>query len=342
MTEKKPLEVLSTINLTEHQIELIKAAHRNIHLVVYSAKDVAEVTPENWQKAEVLLSSGRQLPAPDQVPNLRWIQVTYAGIDPALSAPIVHEPGIQTTSASGVMVSQMGEYVLMALLMLGHKLPETITLQKARKWGSNLSKSLQPRELRGSTVGIVGYGSIGREVARLLYPMGANVLACKRDMMALQDTGFTPAGLGDPMGNYFKRLYPIEALKGMLPECDFVVVSLPLTPETRYLFNAEMFTHFKPGAFLVNVSRGDLIDENALVQAINLGQVGGAVLDVFSQEPLPTESPLWDLPQVIITPHTSGASTHLVDDVVALFAENLRRYVAGDPLYNVVDAERGY
>jgi len=240
------------------------------------------------------------------------------------------------------MISQMGEYVLMALLMLGHKLPEAIALQKEHKWGNNASRSLQPLELRGSTVGIVGYGSIGREVARLLYPLGVNVLAAKRDLMKLEDSGYTPVGLGDPMGHYFKRLYPIEGLKGMLKDCDFVVLTLPLTPETKHLFSTEMFDAMKPGAYLVNVSRGDLIDENALAQAVRAGKVGGAVLDVFSSEPLPAESPLWSLPEVIITPHISGASTHLVDDVVDLFVENLKRYQENQPLYNVVNTGSGY
>ncbi len=120
------------------------------------------------------------------------------------------------------------------------------------------------------------------------------------------------------------------------------MLCLPLTPETKYLFNAEMFDAMKPGAFLVNVSRGDLMDENALVQAVKSGKVGGAVLDVFSQEPLPPESPLWTLPEVIITPHTSGASTHLLDDAVDLFIENLKRYQEGLPLHNVVDVSHGY
>ena len=342
MSEKKPVEVLSTINLNDAQINRIRAVEKSVHLTVYSQKALDEIPAEQWQKCEVLLTSGRGLPKPEQAPNLKWIQLTFAGVDPIIENPIVRQPGVRLTSASGVMVSQMGEYTLMALLMLGHKIPEVIQAQKEARWGNNMSKPLQPKELRGSTVGIVGYGSIGREVARLLYPLGATVLAAKRDVMAVEDSGYTPAGLGDPLGNYFRRLYPIEGLKGMLQECDFVVISLPLTSDTRFLFSTEMFDAMKPGAFLVNVSRGDLIDEAALIQAVHQGKVGGAVLDVFSQEPLPAESPLWKVPEIIVTPHISGASTHLLDDVVDLFAENLRHYLAGEPLYNLVDPQKGY
>ena len=342
MDEKKTLEILSTVPLTEAQQNRIKALGKHIHLTVSAGKSYADLPKEAWEKAEVFFTDGKQLPAREQVPALKWIQISLAGVNQALKQPLAADPGVVITSASGVMISQMGEYVLMALLMLGHKLPEIIALQREHKWGNNASKSLQPVELRGSTVGIVGYGSIGREVARLLFPLGVNVLAAKRDLMKLEDSGYTPAGLGDPMGHYFKRLYPIEGLKGMLKDCDFVVLTLPLTPETKHLFATDMFDAMKPGAYLVNVSRGDLIDENALAQAVRAGKVGGAVLDVFAQEPLPPESPLWSLPEVIITPHTSGASTHLMDDVVDLFVENLQRYQEKQPLHNIVDTGSGY
>ncbi len=342
MDEKKTLEILSTVPLTEAQQNRVKALGKHIHLTAAASKSFADLPKEAWEKAEVLFADGKQLPAREQVPALKWIQISLAGVDRALRQSLAADPGIVITSASGTMISQMGEYLLMALLMLGHKMPETIALQREKKWGSNASKSLQPKELRGSTVGIVGYGSIGRELARLLYPLGVTVLAAKRDLMKLEDSGYTPPGLGDPLGNYFKRLYPIEGLKGMLKECDFVVLTLPLTPETKHLFSAEVFEAMKPGAFLVNVSRGDLIDEVALAQAVKAGKVGGAVLDVFSQEPLPPESPLWSLPELIITPHTSGASSHLLDDALDLFIENLKRYQEGLPLHNLVDINQGY
>lgn len=342
MDKNEPLEVLSAVSLSEAQVKLIKAQSPAIHLSVYNDKDATTIPAEIWEKAEVLLTSGRFMPEPAAVPNLRWLQVTFAGVDRVLDCALLHEPRIMTTSGSGAGVSQMGEYVIMALLMLGHKLPEAIAGQKERKWISNMTKSIQPLELRGSTVGIVGYGSIGREVARLLNTFGAKVLAAKHNAMQPEDDGYTPKGLGDPQGNYFHRLYPIEGLKGMLEECDFVVLTLPLSPDTHHMFSTDLFNAMKTGTYLVNVSRGALIDDAALIQAIKAGKVGGAVLDVFDPEPLPADSPLWALPEVILTPHISGISPNLMDGVVTLFSENLKRYLAGETLFNIVDVEKGY
>ncbi len=337
MSEKKPLEVLSTIDLSEAQQEYIKNKVKNIHLTVVNAKDAANMPKENWEKAEVLLTSGRNLPTREQVPALKWIQVSFAGVEHALEYPISSAAGVMLTSASGVRVSQLGEYALMALLALSHKLPKAIQAQR-EKYGN----ALMPQELRESTVGIVGYGSIGREVARLLYPFGATVLAAKRNVMQPEDNGYNAQGLGDPKGNYFRRLYPIEGLPGMLKECDFVVLTLPLTKESYHLFDAKMFEAMRPGTGFVNLARGGLVDEVALEAALKSGWIGGAVLDVFEKEPLPPESPLWSLPNVIITPHVSGISPKLMDAVVDLFVENLQRYQAGEPLYNLVDTSKGY
>ncbi|MGI6251071.1 MAG: D-2-hydroxyacid dehydrogenase [Anaerolineaceae bacterium] len=342
MNDKKPLEIISAITLSDTQIARIKNVGHPVRLSTYSFKESANIPAEIWEKAEVLLSSGRNLPGPELAPNLKWIQITYAGVEPAIKASIVKDKHVTATSASGVMISTMGEYALMALLMLGHKIPEMIQLQQQCKWGSNASKSLMPVELRGSTVGIVGYGSIGRQVARLLHPFGAKVLAAKKNVMQPEDKGYTPEGLGDPEGHFFERLYPIEALDGMLPECDFVVIALPLTNATEGMFNREVFAKMKTGAYLVNLARGGVVNEADLEQALLSGQLGGAVLDVFNQEPLPAESPLWKLPNLIITPHVSGVSTHLLDDVITLFTENLKRYLNGQPLYNVIDPDAGY
>lgn len=340
MSDRKQLEILSTISLNEAQINRIKAVNRAVRVSIVKRRDGEEVSSDQWQKAEVVLTGGRKLPEVGEAPNLRWVHIPFAGVDPVLDAPILKEKKVVTTSSSGVMISQMGEYVVMALLMLGHKMPEIIRAQQERKW--LMSKMLAPVELRGSTVGIVGYGSVGREVARRLHSFGATVLAAKRDVMHPEDRGYTPEGLGDPDGDYFTRLYPIEGLKGMLADCDFVLIALPLTAETRHLFNAEILAAMKPGACLINVSRGDVIDESALEHALKTGHLGGAVLDVFSQEPLPEESPLWSLDNLIITPHVSGVSNHFLDDMIDLFCENLARYIDGKPLHNVVDFEKGY
>jgi len=228
------------------------------------------------------------------------------------------------------------------MLSLGHKLPMAIAYQSQKVWPADRWDSMKATELRGSTVGLLGYGSIGREVARLLYSYGAKVLATKRDVMHPEDDGYVPEGLGDPQGNYFHRLYPNEALNVMLKECDFVVISPPLTAETNHMISTEQFAAMKPGAFLVNVSRGQVVDTNALIEAARSGRLGGAVLDVFEEEPLPTESPLWDLPNVVITPHIAGVSKRNMDTLVDLFITNLSRYLKGQELYNLIDPEQGY
>jgi len=342
MTEDKKLRVLSAISLTESQVERIKAVDRRIELHWYGKKDAARIPAELWRDAEILLTSGTPLPPADQTPALKWIQFYFAGVDKAFQHDVFLRGGIQLTSASGTMVSQMGEYVMMALLMLGHKAPDMFRFQQQKVWHEHRIEKLEPVELRGSTVGIVGYGSIGREVARLLYSYGAKVLATKRDVMHPEDDGYVPEGLGDPQGNYFHRLYPNEALNAMLKECDFVVVSPPLTAETHQLISAEQFEAMKPGVFLVNVSRGPVIDSNALIEAARSGKLGGAVLDVFDEEPLLADSPLWDAPNVVITPHIAGVSKRSMDALVDLFIANLNRYIKGQELYNLIDPEQGY
>lgn len=323
-------------------MEKIKAVDPRIEVHWYGRKDATRIPLEMWREAEILLTSGTPLPPPEQAPALKWIQLNFAGVEEDFRQDVHLREGVQLTSASGTMVSQMGEYVMMALLMLGHKAPEMLRYQQQKIWPDHRIEKLEPIELRGSTVGIVGYGSIGREVARLLYSYGAKVLATKRDVMHPEDDGYVPEGLGDPHGNYFHRLYPNEALNAMLKECDFVVVSPPLTPETRQLMSTEQFAVMKTGAFLVNVSRGPVVDTNALIEAAKSGKLGGAVLDVFEEEPLPAESPLWDAPNVVITPHIAGVSKRSMDALVDLFVANISRYLKGQELYNLIDPEQGY
>jgi phosphoglycerate dehydrogenase-like enzyme len=168
------------------------------------------------------------------------------------------------------------------------------------------------------------------------------VLAAKRNAMNPLDSGYTIEGHGDPEGNLFTRLYPIQAVKSMIKECDFVVVLLPLTSETRGMFNEEVLHAMKPGSFLIVASRGGIVDETALIQALNEKAIAGAVLDVFSREPLPAESPLWKVQNVILTPHVSGFSPNYKERAGNMFVENLRHYLHGEPLFNRVDQERSY
>jgi phosphoglycerate dehydrogenase-like enzyme len=282
------------------------------------------------------------IPDLNLAPNLHWIQYHYAGVDFILDSPLLQKNDLQITNMSGASAIQEGEYILGMLLALGHRMPELFQNQIKHDWPTDRWEKFSPYELTNSTVGLVGYGSIARETARLLQPFGVTILAAKRNAMNPLDTGYTIEGHGDPEGNLFTRLYPILAIKSMIKECDFVVVLLPLTSQTRGLFDAEVLHAMKPSSYLIVASRGGIVDESALIQALNEKAIAGAVLDVFSREPLPVESPLWKAPNVILTPHVSGFSPNYKERAGNMFVENLKRYLHGEPLFNRVDEERSY
>jgi phosphoglycerate dehydrogenase-like enzyme len=340
---KKDIRVLSTLELGKNEREKIRKASKAIKLTVIPTNDPDDIPDERWEETEVLYT-WNVLPDPAKVPNLKWIQFGSAGIDPFLGSPLLKRDDLVATTMSGVITSQIAEYILMAMLAFGQKFPKLMRYQHDHKWPKQSEKweAFLPVELRYSTVGILGYGSIGRQVARLLQPFSAEVLAVKRDAMHPEDKGYIPEGMGDPHGDFFNRLYPIEALHGMLAECDFVVVTLPLTEATHHILDAAAFEAMKESAYLVNVGRGELIDEKALVTALKDKQIAGAALDVFEEEPLPEDSPLWAMENVIISPHISGLSAHFREETLTLYIENLNRYIADLPLYNRVDLSRGY
>ena len=211
-----------------------------------------------------------------------------------------------------------------------------------KRWAEDRFVRYSPVELRGSTVGIVGYGSIGREIARLCRAFGASVLATKRDLKQLEDGDFSLEGLGDREAELAERLYPPQALGSMAAECDFLVITVPLTPSSRGMVNETVLSKMKPTAFLIDISRGEVVDHAALIEALQGESLAGAALDVYPVEPLPEVSPLWEAPNVILSPHVAGASSHYLGRAADLFTENLRRYVVGEPLLNRFDPKRGY
>lgn len=336
-----PIEILITLPIKDELVTPLQRVSPRINLTVQPAKSAEEIPAEVWQRTEILYTS-TILPHPGQAPSLRWIQFHWAGIDKLVDVPLLSEPDIKFTTLSGASASQMGEYILLALLALGHHLPELHALQAASSWPADRLHRLVPKELRKSTVGIVGYGSVGRQVARLLRPFGATVLATKRDAMHPADSGYIPEGLGDPTGDFVHRLYPAQALKSMLKDCDFVVIAVPLTQSTRSLISAAEFEAMRSGVYLVDISRGGVVDHDALQAAVASGKVAGAMLDVFPNEPLPANSPIWKLPNSILTPHISGISREYDARAMALFAENLNRYLGNLPLYNLFSAQKGY
>jgi phosphoglycerate dehydrogenase-like enzyme len=337
----KTIEVLITIPFEESLVNQLVNVSPQLNITVLKARKSEEIPPDILARTEVLYTN-RVIPLPELAPNLRWIQFHWAGVDHALEAPILKVPGLIATHLSGASASQMAEFAITMLLALGHHLPDLSNLQKHSEWPAERWERFSPVELRDSTVGIVGYGSIGRQLARLLQTFGAKVLATKRDAMHPEDTGYTPEGLGDPHGDFLHRLYPYQAIQSMLKECDFVVVTVPLTPQTRNLLGPAELAALKPTAFLVDIGRGGVIEQNALITALREHKIAGAALDVFPEEPLPADNPLWKLPNVILSPHIAGYSSAYDKRAVALFSENLTRYLAGLPLYNQINLEKGY
>jgi phosphoglycerate dehydrogenase-like enzyme len=259
-----------------------------------------------------------------RAPRLRWVHSASAGVD-RIATPVVRERGIVVTNARGVFSRPIAEYVVMMSLAIARRLPQLLELQRERTW-----QPLRGRELAELTVAIIGYGSIGEEVARLLRPFGCRVIATRRH---------PERGSGDAAN---VELFGLDDLAEVLRAGDIVVVAAPLTDETAGLIGAEQLAEMREDAWLINIARGRLIDELALRRALESGWIGGAVLDVFSEEPLSPESPLYRTPNVIITPHTSWASDRVIERSVELFIDNLRRDAAGEPLRNLVDLEAGY
>ena len=340
---KNKINLLVTFKMSEDAQSRIKCISDRINLKVIPVKNADEISQEEWQPVNVLFTQD-VLPDPELTPNLRWVQFRFAGIDPFLDHPLVQCKNVIATTMSGAINSQIAEYVLMAILAMGQKLPKIINLQREKHWPKGKEKwdAFVPIELRDSTVAIVGYGSIGRQVARLLQPFNPTILAVKKDVFHPEDSGYVPDGMGDPHGDFFTRLYPMEAIESVLEESDFVVLTLPLTDSTFNIIDAQAFSVMKPSAYLINVGRGELVDESAMILALEENRIAGAVLDVFEDEPLPEDNPLWDMSNVIISPHISGLSRHFEEDTISLFVENLNRYLMDVPLYNRIDPELGY
>ena len=341
MATQQNIEVLITVPFSESIMQKLRSLSPRFRFTILPASKVEDVPNEVWQRTEVLYTESL-LPALTLVPNLKWVQFHFAGIDFLQGSDLLNRKELKLTSVSGASAIQEGEYLLMMLLALGHRLRQLIVNQEKAEWPTDRGERFTPVELSASTVGLVGYGSISRELARLLRPFKATVLASKHDVMHPDDRGYVIEGHGDPAGDYFDRLYPIQALKSMLKECDFVVNTLPLTPETRGLIGVEEFSAMKPGAFFVHISRGGVVDENALLQALQEKHIAGAAVDVFTQEPLPPDNPLWKAPNLILTPHVSGFSQNYKERAATLFMENLKRYLRAEPLLNEYQADRSY
>ncbi|GIQ69949.1 D-2-hydroxyacid dehydrogenase [Xylanibacillus composti] len=306
----------------------------DVKLVRQLADEFPEVTFVDLRKDEFLARQEELLDAEvfvgwptreqlEALPNLKWVQLQSAGANGYTNNPYLRED-VALTNASGVFNVPGAEHALALMLAFARQLHVHFDQQQNKRWKRNPLCL----EIQSSTVGVIGLGGIGGETAKRAKALGARVVAVKRNP--------------DAPPPYVDRLYPIEEVEELLAVSDFVVMALPLTEETRGFLHADRIAKIKRGAVLINVGRGPTVDERALIQALQEGALFGAGLDVTEVEPLPEESPLWGMPNVIITSHSVGVSPRKEERRMELLSANLRRFLAGEPLHNLVDRNAGY
>jgi len=291
--------------------------------------DDVEVLLRGWLVAEAfdrLLS---------RAPHLTWVHSATSGVERALT-PAARDRDVLVTNARGVFSRPIAEHVLLMILAVSRHLPELLELQRERTW-----QPLEGRELRELTIGIVGYGSLGRSVASLASAFGARVIALRRRPEVAAAAG-TDEEDGFPFEPRVDQVFGPDRLHELLAASDIVVLAAPLTPETEGMIDEAAIGAMKRDAWLINVARGRLVDDTAIVRALRDNRIGGAALDTFRDEPLPPGSPYWELPNVILTPHTAWSSARVLDRSIDLFCDNLVRFSRGEPLRNVVDPAAGY
>jgi phosphoglycerate dehydrogenase-like enzyme len=308
--------------LTDAQLGQVRQAAPDMRLVVTPDRDEMAAVLDDVEIATARVPSSLLVAAP----RLRWFHSWGAGVDRVLQYPGAIERDFILSSTSGIHPIQMTEHVLALMLSFARRLPDAARAQARRTWRH--MENAEVFELAGKTLLLIGLGAIGRRTAQAAAALGMRVLGVRR----------TPSG---PLPG-IERVAGIESLPDLLPKADFVVLVTPLTPETHGLIGERELRLMKRDAYLVNVARGGVIDEAALVRALNEGWIAGAGLDVFEHEPLSPDSPLWDMANVIITGHYAGVTPEYDDRAFEVFLDNLHRYRAGQPLRNVVDKRRGY
>lgn len=311
--------VLVFTRLEERHLEQIRAIDPRVRVSrVTDPQQAQELAP----RATVMV--GWSIPADvlARAAQLRWVHSSGAGVERLLVPPILDSEVIVTDS-SGIHHA-MVEHVFGLMLAFARRLQVAIRLQIAHRFEHY---EVQGDELRGKTLGILGLGAIGRAIARAAPAFEMRVIGIKRQPGPIDGV---------------ERVLPPDGLHAVLQESDYVVLALPLTASTRRLIGEREFGAMKPSAVFINIARGAIVDEPALITALRDGRIAGAGLDVFTQEPLPSDSPLYEMPNVIITPHTAGSSPHYFDRMTALLCENLRAFLDGRSMLNVIDKELGY
>jgi len=306
----------------EHHLEKVRAVDPSIEAVRVSSADQGEINRQ-LVDADVLAGTLWAIPPITNVRNLKWIHSFSAGVERVLT-PEVKASDVMVGNCSGIHAIPIAEHILGFMLIFTRKFYSTFQKQQQKTWERNQDIT----ELQGKVVLIVGLGHIGSEAARLADAVGVYVIAVDRE--------------GEKKKERVKEMYSSEQLDEALPQADFVVLCLPHTQETHHLFGMAKFRRMKDTAVLINIGRGGVVYEQELIEALQQKMIGGAALDVTETEPLPKESPLWDMENVIITPHHSGWSEKYMDRAIDVFCANLKAYLRGERLPNLVDKERGY
>ena len=334
-----PIAVLNTYPLDGPQRARLREVSTRLRFIDREIDDQQTMDAFDGSGVEVIFGDlvPSDLPA---WPRLRWLQYSGAGVD-LLTEQAPWTSGITVTTASGGNAIAIGEYVLAWLLHLSQQVGDLLENFDRRAWATS-RMSLGGHALRGRTLAIVGYGSIGREVARLASAFGVRVLAVKANPSVLEDRGFRVPGTGDPEGAIPEQVVGFDRLGEVVAAADYVLVSAPLTPATRHTMGQAILAAIRSHTWLINVSRGDIFDEAGLIAAGREGRFGRAILDVASHEPLDADDPLWSTPNIVVTPHVAGLSSSTWASLTELFVQNLGRYVAGEPLLNTVDPRGGY
>lgn len=298
--------------------------------VQIEARDGYDGIEQQLRDADVLFTISLRPEQFDLAKNLRWIHAPTAAVHQFLFAQLVNSDVVLTNSRE-VHGPVVAEHVIALIFALARKIPQSALLQQERIWGQETiwNQGPRPQEVAGATLGLIGLGSIGGRVAQMASSLGMRVVAVREHL----EKG-TPDGV--------EQVFPISEVDKLLRRADFVVMAAPLISATERLLNADRLAQMKPSAHLINVGRGPQVDETALAESLRTRRIAGAALDVFEREPLPADSPLWSLDNLLITPHTAGLTDKLWERHYQLFSENLCRYRASEPLLYVVDKRKGY
>jgi phosphoglycerate dehydrogenase-like enzyme len=318
--------VLVLAKPTEPQLKMLQSLPEETGIAV---GDTAQAFERMASDADVIFSWSIAGPLLRDVlrmcHHVRWVHSRSAGLDGVLCPDLIESP-VPVTNGSGVFSPSLGEFALGAILYFAKDFRRMVRNQEAGCW-----EQFDITEITGQTVGIVGYGDIGRAVATRVRAMGMRVLAVKRHGPPLYNV--------DPLVD---RIYSPEHLSEVLPQCDYLVAAAPLTPETNGMIGAAAFACMKPGAVVINVGRGPVIDEAAMVEALSTRRIKGAALDVFDREPLPAGHPLYSLDNVLLSPHCADHTPDWLERAMQFFIDQFDRYRKGEPLMNVVDKRLGY